>query len=367
MTEPLELDLQRKRQATLLYHYASIEYLRGLKTRIDALISGVDFTLDEAHAQGRDDLVANSRWGTRDTVANWSSHAYPALKDFQKSTAWHIASRAKEIYGKTGAYQCGYMLGEHSMRWATEEEEENFKKISEALLSYAYKIDDTTKRQAGWSDFALAVEWKEKRGQFPKLPRFRVRPDLVGETDKLPPRTGVYVPQDDPFGTLQFAWTGDSEGALGEVVTLNAFGLQALRSVGAADMWVNEDKMAEFANLPTSRKILEKDTMIDFPVTPDMAPSDVARSAYTERPCKWYFVELLHDEWDSEPIASSNVIDARRRGLPSEPVPVAGFWNAPALHGNDGRRYFKQDERFPDIAQTAYGAVIWYFDPAQQD
>lgn len=370
MTQPIEFDIYRKRQATLLYHYASMEYLRGLKDRIAALIQGVDFTLDEAQAQGRDELIANARWGVRDTAANWSTYAFPALKDFQKSTIKLMAYRATERYCGTGAYQCGYMLNEHSMRWATDEEEQRFNKIWEAVYDYASKINRTTAQQVGWDDFSFTREWHSVGAEFSRLPQFRVRFDVEAETGKRPPRTGVYVPQDDPLGALQFGWTGDSEGALREATTLNTFGFRAMHSIGRKDMWINEQKMAAFANLPENYEILKNSPMIEFPVIPNQAGSDIALNAFTTRPCKWYFVELLNDQWemDSEQNAQvAAVTDDRQRGLPSQPVPVTGFWHTPALQGPAGRRLLNQGERFPDIAQTPYGAVIWYFDPAQQD
>lgn len=57
----------------------------------------------------------------------------------------------------------------------------------------------------------------------------------------------------------------------------------------------------------------------------------------------------------------------RLRGLPSEAVPKTGWWHTPALGGETGLRYFKQGERFPEAETSAYGQVIWNYDPANQD
>ena len=57
----------------------------------------------------------------------------------------------------------------------------------------------------------------------------------------------------------------------------------------------------------------------------------------------------------------------RLRGLPSEAVPKTGWWHSPALSGETGLRYFKQGERFPEAETSAYGQVIWNYDPANQD
>lgn len=157
-----------------------------------------------------------------------------------------------------------------------------------------------------------------------------------------------------------------------DVETLNEFGLRAMQSIGRTDMWINKEKMAAFVNLPESRKVLRDDPLVEFPVDPEMAPSDVARSAFASRPCKWYFVELIPGQWedtateDSKKPSNGNNIDERLRRLPGQPVPVTGFWHTPALSGDEGRRFFRQGERFPDTAHTAYGEVIWYFDPVQQ-
>ena len=100
----------QKRQATLLYHFASMEYLKGLKKLLDDFVAGVDITLDLARRQGRDELIANERWGVRDTSANFSTYGFAALKDFQKSVLIDIANRATESYDFTGYMQCAGVL-----------------------------------------------------------------------------------------------------------------------------------------------------------------------------------------------------------------------------------------------------------------
>lgn len=49
----------QKRQATLLYHFASLDDLMGLKKLVDDFVNGVDIALDFAQKQGRDQLIAN--------------------------------------------------------------------------------------------------------------------------------------------------------------------------------------------------------------------------------------------------------------------------------------------------------------------
>ena len=99
----MELTLRQKKQATLLYHYASIEYLRPLHGMVNAVIKGIDATLQFASDEGRDRIVVGELgWEARDTSANWSTHAFPALLDLQKSVAKQISNVAFESYGHTG-------------------------------------------------------------------------------------------------------------------------------------------------------------------------------------------------------------------------------------------------------------------------
>ena len=90
------LSLYQKRQATLLYHWMSMDYLQELLAMVQRLIAGVDVVVDEANLQGRDRFMVIERWGVRDTTANWSTHVYPALEAFRESTIRLIARRAND-------------------------------------------------------------------------------------------------------------------------------------------------------------------------------------------------------------------------------------------------------------------------------
>jgi hypothetical protein len=366
MNNPYELTLWQKKQAALLYHFSSLDYLKGLQQRVNDLITLNNVTLDLAKAQGRDSLLADKRWGGRDTSENWANNAWPFLKDFQLSIAGDISNRAFEIYDVTGAYQCGRGMDEYSMRWATPEEEENFTKQFRQIYRYANNIDDTMNKHGSssrWDDFAFAHAWQEFKGQFSRIPRFRVRTDIEGETGRVPARTGVYVPLDDPDGALQFAWIGGGLGGLLETRIFNALGHDALYTVGRKDLWLNESKMFAFATSPKYANLFKKEVFFRSQPAHDLAPSAVAREAFTTRSCKWYYVELVNGEFeDIEESPAPEPDHERLRIEGGKACPKTGYWFTPAEMNS--RRHFKGGEVMP-VLGSDYGSVIWQWDSNQ--
>ncbi|MFS2133152.1 hypothetical protein ACCD04_24935, partial [Telluria sp. Tellsp131] len=62
-----------KVQAAMLYHYASLDYLKGLHRMVSELMDGeIDPLINLARAQGRDAVLRDARWGDRNTVQNWA-------------------------------------------------------------------------------------------------------------------------------------------------------------------------------------------------------------------------------------------------------------------------------------------------------
>lgn len=362
------LSLWQKRQATLLYYWMSLDYLKGLKGMIDKLMAGSDVLLDLARSQGRDALIADERWGVRDTSANWSTYGHSALADFRKSTISHIATRVNEDYGKTGAYQCAYLLGETSSRWMTEEEEEHFNRQAEAVFSYAYKIDFVSGAggQKTLKDKGMIAYWQDYSSRFPRLPRFRVRTDVVGETGKLPPRTGVYVPQDDPYGTLQFAWTGNSDGILGKVQTYNDVGLAAVKAMGRNAIWQDEQKMMAYVIEELKQGRLQPANGRDWVdvATLNTACIVLSPQAFTAHPCKWYFVEMIDGEFDDASKDDEAATEHKRP--PNVPAgsscPGSGWWFTPAKANS--RQFFKQGTVMPSVGGD-YGLTFWQWAPDQ--
>lgn len=366
-----ELDLQQKRQATLLYHWMSQDYLRGLKSLIDALIKGADVNLELAKQQGRDELIANERWGVRDTSANWSTHVFPALEDFRKSTVKDIALRATESYEFTGANQCARMIQEFSSMWMTEEEEAAFKVQFDAIEQYAYRIDSAAGvgGRRPIQDSVMVEQWTDHAHLFPKLPKFRVRTDVEGLSGKKPPRTGVYVAQDDPYATLQFAWTGNSDGVLGEAQTFNERGLRMVAEVGRDTLWLDGPRLARFAiremernpSLDTGMSTLEK-----VRANPARAGGAMTNVVYTSRPCKWYFVERVEGEFEDEDLhqadTQTSAQSLRLRVEAGQPCTKTGYWFTPARANS--RTHFEAGQTMPDVGGD-WGSTIWQWSERQ--
>jgi hypothetical protein len=174
-----ELSLYQRRQATLLHHWTSREYLEGLLTLIDGLMNGMDANLTLAKIQGRDELIANARWGVRDTAANWGSLAWPTLQEFKESTIWHIAQRSNELLGKTGLTQCDRMLGELSPYWMTPDEKAWFDAQWKVIDDYAYRHDQAVGvgGRRPLRDVTMALQWVQQGVNFSSLPAFRVHTD----------------------------------------------------------------------------------------------------------------------------------------------------------------------------------------------
>jgi hypothetical protein len=308
MTIPVELTLWQKKQATLLYYFASLAYLRGLQQRASNLIAFIDPTLDLAKAQQRDTFMIDQQWGTRNTSQNWGNNAWPFLADLQMGIARDIANRPFEIYGVTEANNCGRGMSEYSMQWTTPAEQKNFDAMFEELSLYAMYIDKTMDKAdtaSRWNDFRLTVTWKKFKNLLPLLPKFRLRTDIVGESNNVPGRTGVYISQDDPHGSLQFAWTGGSGGELLECPTFNEIGLDALSAVGRRDLWLDDQKMYSFATSDKYIGRFKKEVIWDSVPEYDLASSAVARAAFTSRPCKWFYVELIDGEFEDIDLAAA--------------------------------------------------------------
>jgi hypothetical protein len=289
------------------------------------------------------------------------------MKDTQRWLARCVAMRPFEVYGGSGLSNLARMLQEFSTDWMTPAEEGDFQSQFEALYSFAGLMDKVTwDRRIDYIDYYLW--WREGGDLIPRLPKYRVRTDIEAETGKVPPRTGVYVAQNDPNAGLQFGWTGQTEhgdrSPMPEVRTFTAVGLHALQYVGRDRLWFDAAKMDEFAMLPQYRGVLTYEWQ-GGPPKPDWL--NLAYVGIEPRPAKFYFVERIDGEWDDEePPQAERAAEQSLRADPGKSVPRGGIWTTPAIQGPQGRLQLQAGDKLPDIAYTSWGAVIWYWNLENQ-
>jgi hypothetical protein len=360
------LTLFQKKQAALLYYFSSRDYLVGLKRQVDAIIALANGTLDQSRVEGRDRLLRSAQWGDRNTSENWANNAWSFLADFQRSIATDIADHASQIYHVTGANQCARGMAEFSMQWTTPTEQERFDALFRHISWYAHYIDKTMNKRctvSRWDDFGFAVAWQKHADQFPVLPKFRVLSDVTAESGQLPHRTGVYVSSDDPNAALQFAWTGGGTGHVLDCATFNDLGKAALAAVGRKKLWVDGKAMLDFVLANFSNQELRDDSFFGDSQTEKLAPSLVARNAFTSRSSRWQYVELLSDEFEPVDIEPEESHSENSRFEAGAVCDKPGWYFTPALPGS--RRRFEMRDVFPDL-NSRYGKTIWQWD-AKQD
>jgi hypothetical protein len=197
---------------------------------------------------------------------------------------------------------------------------------------------------------------------FPALPKLRAVPDVVAASGQLPPKTGVYVSIDDPDATLQFAWTGSPDGKLLNATTFNHTGQAALEAVGRPRLWVDGDAMLRFVLQNLSSLDLRIDPFFEESQTPDLAPTLVARNAFTSRPSRWCLVELIKDEFEPVGVETEGTEPETLRFEAGDTCMKQGFYFSPA--GVNSRCYFQRGERFAALS-AEYGKTIWQWDNNQ--
>lgn len=287
---PFTLSLQQKRQAALLYHFSSIEFLDAIISRVRALAAFTDQTLDYAVRVERDKAMPAHGWAEGHLAANWFKYAHPMLNDCLRALLRQKRMRATEWYDIAGVRGTLTGMDHFLMNWSLPEEEEKIRELSSDAAGLGAQLDSTIYHT--WRDLGMESSWNLYKSDMPKVPKFRIRTDVEGESGKRPIRTGVYVPQDDPNGTLQFAWTGNNGGTLGPCATFSGLALEYLAIVG-------RDKIWRAPNEATRKKERVEPTAKYFDdwcrAHKEMQFTDVISSrnkrAFVERSCKWYFVE----------------------------------------------------------------------------
>ena len=179
-------------------------------------------------------------------------------------------------------------------------------------------------------------------------------------------RVCMYVPQTDPHGVLQFGWTGNSDGNLGEVQTFNDIGLRALAAVGRQALWQGGVAIARYAGpLFASGQLPAAPYEVKDGENPRWAPAMLRRLCRTSTPCKWYYVERIEGEYEDdarENTSQSQPEQLRGRCEAGQACPREGFWFTPAQP--DRRRHFSVGEVMPVVGGD-YGATIWQWDQNQ--
>jgi hypothetical protein len=249
---PFDLDPWRVRQAAMLYHYASVDYLKGLHQLVTQLLNGlIEQILDLTREQGRDRVLVDARWGTRNTSANWSDNAWPVLKEMQQALSKDISLRSFGVYRKSFVLEALRGADQYSMQWTSPDEEERYEQLTRILTQYASRIDQTLENYSGlnqWDDHGFAYEFGSFASECNRIPQFVVRADLAADTGDAAPRTGVYVSADDAHATLQFAWAAPPACRLRQARTFNEIGFEALQAVGRQGLWFDHDRMFKFAS-----------------------------------------------------------------------------------------------------------------------
>lgn len=357
----------QKKQAAMLYFFSAPPYLMKLHRMVSDMMTGmVDPLLDMAKSQNRDKLLTSKAWGDRNTSQNWANNAWPFLKDLQVSLAQDIALRASNRFRVTSVNESLRGLYEFSLDWTTPGEERMIKLALSTISEYASQYDDTvTAHQNRWDDYCFAYSYPAFKTAQQDIPKFAVSNNVVGVTGQVPPQTGVYICQDDPHASLQFAWTENGGIKLRVANTFNEIGLAALAAVGREALWFDERKMLDFAMSKAYAPVFHNHIFLDGEPCPALAPSAVARAAFTTRPCKWTLVELLPGQFENldtlaeaEPVAAFGT----NRLAGGERCVEPGFYFTPSAPNS--RRFFSQGEIVPAL-DSAYGITYWQRDSSQ--
>lgn len=362
------LDSWHQIQAAMLLHFTSLEYVKEIQKLVNDLINGVvDPLLELAELQNRDAVLINPVWGTRNTSENWGNNAWPILKDLQAALAKDVALRAAGRFEKTAVNECLRGIDQYSMEWTSPEEERIINLALQMIGSQAGKLDDTlsASNDNRWTDYGFAYCYPAFAANHSKIPKMRIRADIVGETGSPPPKTGVYISRDDPHAAVQFVWAGANGTTLRNATTFNDIGRAALNYVGREELWFNFNKMFDFATSKQYDAQFHDSVFIDRLPRPDLAPSAIARESFVEKPDKWHLVEIIDGEFDeidrpSEPRADT---ECRHRINGGQKCSVAGYYFTPSM--TNSRRYLAHGEITPKF-DAKYGQTIWQWDSNQE-
>jgi hypothetical protein len=359
----------QKVQAAMLYYFTSVEYLQGLHKMVGDLLGGVvDPLLETAKAQGRDSVLVSELWGDRNTSQNWENNAWPFLKELQISLARDIALRSSGKYRRTSVNESLRGVAEYSTDWATPGEERVLQLALATISQYAAKYDKSVDvYQNRWNDYHFADLYPAFAGLMLKMPKFEVREDFSANTGEVPNRTGVYVALDDPYATLQFAWSAPEGIKLRAANTFNELGLAALSSVGRRSLWFDQEKMFAFATAEPNKKLLHDSVYLAGKPYPSLAAEAVAAHSFMSKACRWVLVDIVPNEVEELDISAES--ETVQLHVPSRVASGArfvaeGYYFAPATLRS--RRFFSKGEIAPSL-NSSYGQTFWQWDENQEN
>lgn len=366
LNSKLALSPWQQKQAAMLCYFSSLEYLISLHTLVTRLIDGnIDPVLDQAKSQGRDAVLVDERWGTRDTSQNWSNNGWPYLKSLQNSLAKQIAERALGKYAMAPVNQYFRGMDQFSLSWMTPDEEDIFNEERQKISDWASPINYTMAdwMSKAWNDYYFACQYPVFTACFDQIPKFRVRTDIAYPTGIIPEQTGIYVAKNDPHAAPQFAWSGKDGRELRKATTFNELGLAALAAVGRNDLWFSNEKMFKFTTSPAYAKVFHDDVIWADGPHPNLAPSAVARRAFTTRDADWYLVEPIEGEFDKlVDLDAPETVKLGPRIIGGQKCVEPGFYFSPSRP--DSRRYLAMNEIAPTF-DTQYGQTFWQWDSNQ--
>ena len=114
------------------------------------------------------------------------------FQNLQRHLKHDIARRAFGEYRPTATDECLRGAEQSSMLWMGDAEEARHVVAVKLINHYAGPIDNTLCHpQNRWDDYGFMYLYPGFLAEHPVRPVFRVRKDIVGETGKPPPATGV--------------------------------------------------------------------------------------------------------------------------------------------------------------------------------
>lgn len=280
----------------MLYRYASLDYMMDLDRMLLQVINGPSIPELEKALAASYEKVMHGRYPVHGDPQRWQRDVRGLLTEMRELLRLDIADRSGGRYrsGRLDHFftQVGRADAYDSYRMADE-----YHVCAHFVGKYISQVDDILvehRRRHAVSDHWFAYHYADFLSDRARIPKFRVRTDIVARTDEVPSRAGVYISQDDPHAAPQFAWPDSDHGRLTDSCTFSEIGLAALSAIGRDGLWFDQNKMYEFFVSARMTHPFSKHE----PGEATVASSIVSSVAHAERPCSWYFVEIEQDDFE---------------------------------------------------------------------